>query len=274
MLKRLITASVAALLGTTLGLVAPQAAQASETTQYVTPGGHYVNGRYWKTDCSKYSSTVVRCRTEIFATKVSTVGGQYVAHNGWVFNNLTYLPSHRGAWKTNPLAKNGEWTAQDGRRWRTECDTAATGRNGCRSYALTSVVTHTNGRFVRSNTWQFNNIVQFATTSIPAVTSIPAAAPARSDMPVEQAPVAPRFALNLAREAQWTRIAQCESGNRWNINTGNGYYGGLQFNLQTWRSVNGQDFAAYPHQATRAEQITVANRLYAKRGFQPWSCKP
>ncbi|WP_304650912.1 resuscitation-promoting factor [Tessaracoccus sp. OS52] len=78
--------------------------------------------------------------------------------------------------------------------------------------------------------------------------------------------------LNLAREAMWTRIAQCESTNRWDINTGNGYYGGLQFNLQTWRSVNGQDFAAYPHQATRAEQITVANRLYEIRGTQPWAC--
>ena len=79
-------------------------------------------------------------------------------------------------------------------------------------------------------------------------------------------------AINLAREAMWVRIAECESGNRWDINTGNGYYGGLQFNLQTWRSVNGQDFAAYPHQASRAEQITVANRLYAIRGTSPWSC--
>lgn len=72
----------------------------------------------------------------------------------------------------------------------------------------------------------------------------------------------------------WDQIAECESNQRWNINTGNGYYGGLQFNLATWRSVNGTDFAAYPHQATREEQITVANRLYAKRGLQPWSCKP
>ncbi len=79
-------------------------------------------------------------------------------------------------------------------------------------------------------------------------------------------------ALNLDRAAMWDRIATCESTNNWSINTGNGYYGGLQFNLQTWRSVNGQDFAAYPHQASRAEQITVANRLYASRGTQPWSC--
>lgn len=79
--------------------------------------------------------------------------------------------------------------------------------------------------------------------------------------------------LNLARADMWERIAKCESTNRWNINTGNGYYGGLQFNLATWRSVGGTDFAAYPHQATRAEQITVANRLYAKRGLQPWGCR-
>ncbi len=79
--------------------------------------------------------------------------------------------------------------------------------------------------------------------------------------------------LNLARLAKWNKIAKCESGNRWHINTGNGYYGGLQFNLATWRSVKGQHFAKYPHKATKAEQITVANRLYAKRGFQPWSCR-
>ncbi|MEZ5091019.1 MAG: transglycosylase family protein [Micropruina sp.] len=66
---------------------------------------------------------------------------------------------------------------------------------------------------------------------------------------------------------------QCESTNRWHINTGNGYYGGLQFNLATWRSVKGQNFAKYPHKATKAEQITVANRLHKKRGFQPWGCR-
>jgi resuscitation-promoting factor RpfB len=79
--------------------------------------------------------------------------------------------------------------------------------------------------------------------------------------------------INLARLAKWNKIAKCESGGRWHINTGNGYYGGLQFNLATWRSVKGQHFAKYPHKATKSEQITVANRLYAKRGFKPWSCR-
>ena len=79
--------------------------------------------------------------------------------------------------------------------------------------------------------------------------------------------------LNLARLSKWNKIAKCESGSRWHINTGNGYFGGLQFNLGTWRSVKGQQFAKYPHKASKAEQITVANRLYAKRGFKPWSCR-
>ncbi len=68
----------------------------------------------------------------------------------------------------------------------------------------------------------------------------------------------------------WDRLAQCESGGNWSINTGNGYYGGLQFNLSTWQAYGGGEFAAYPHQATREEQIIVAERLHAVRGFQPW----
>ena len=68
----------------------------------------------------------------------------------------------------------------------------------------------------------------------------------------------------------WDKVAYCESTNNWSINTGNGYYGGLQFNLATWRSVGGRDFASHPHKASKAEQITVANRLYAKRGTRPW----
>jgi resuscitation-promoting factor RpfB len=78
--------------------------------------------------------------------------------------------------------------------------------------------------------------------------------------------------INLARAALWDRIARCESGGNWHINTGNGYYGGLQFNLAAWRTNGGRDFAAYPHQATREQQITVANRYYAKAGTRPWSC--
>jgi resuscitation-promoting factor RpfB len=78
--------------------------------------------------------------------------------------------------------------------------------------------------------------------------------------------------LNLARAAMWDSIARCESGGNWSINTGNGYYGGLQFLTSTWLSNGGGDFASRADLASRAEQITVANRLYAKVGSSPWGC--
>lgn len=65
----------------------------------------------------------------------------------------------------------------------------------------------------------------------------------------------------------WDQLAACESGGNWSINTGNGYYGGLQFNLGTWQANGG---TGYPHQASKAEQIRVAENLRAARGFSPW----
>ena len=79
-------------------------------------------------------------------------------------------------------------------------------------------------------------------------------------------------AINLARADMWDRIAQCESGGNWSINTGNGYYGGLQFATASWLSNGGDDFAPRADLATRAEQITVANRYYDKAGLSPWGC--
>ncbi len=78
--------------------------------------------------------------------------------------------------------------------------------------------------------------------------------------------------LDLSRAAMWDRIAQCESGGNWSINTGNGYYGGLQFDIGTWQGAGGGDFAPRADLASRGEQITVANRVYASRGLQPWGC--
>ena len=78
--------------------------------------------------------------------------------------------------------------------------------------------------------------------------------------------------INLANAAMWDRIAQCESGGNWHINTGNGYYGGLQFATAPWLANGGGDFASRADLASRAEQITVANRYYAKAGLGPWGC--
>ncbi|HET6650368.1 MAG TPA: transglycosylase family protein, partial [Candidatus Limnocylindria bacterium] len=68
----------------------------------------------------------------------------------------------------------------------------------------------------------------------------------------------------------WDQLAQCESGGNWAINTGNGYYGGLQFSYGTWLGYGGGEFAEYAHLATREQQIIVAERLHAARGFAPW----
>jgi uncharacterized protein YabE (DUF348 family) len=70
----------------------------------------------------------------------------------------------------------------------------------------------------------------------------------------------------------WDGIANCESTNNWSINTGNGYYGGLQFDISTWNSAGGAAYAARPDQASREEQIAVAENLYASRGTSPWAC--
>ncbi|MGL5853571.1 MAG: transglycosylase family protein, partial [Phycicoccus sp.] len=78
--------------------------------------------------------------------------------------------------------------------------------------------------------------------------------------------------LNLARADMWDRIAECESSGNWSINTGNGYYGGLQFATPSWLANGGDDFAPRADLATRAEQITVANRYYEKAGLSPWGC--
>ncbi|MBW8732022.1 MAG: transglycosylase family protein [Terrabacter sp.] len=78
--------------------------------------------------------------------------------------------------------------------------------------------------------------------------------------------------INLARAAMWDSIAQCESTGNWHINTGNGYYGGLQFLTSTWLAYGGGDFASRADLASREQQITVANRVYADNGTSQWSC--
>lgn len=133
---------------------------------YVTPGHHFVNGREWRTDCEPYSQTH-RCSTDIKATTVTFDGRNYTKKYDWVFNNLTYLPlMTREQWAGNPLGRNGTFTSA-GRPWRTECDTPATGRGGCRSYVMTYGMVHAeqnaNGtwRYYRDDAWVFNNMVRF-----------------------------------------------------------------------------------------------------------------
>jgi Transglycosylase-like domain len=106
-----------------------------------------------------------------------------------------------------------------------------------------------------------------ATASMEA-TLLPVATPAPTPPP-STAPTR-RPAATYSGDSVWDDLAKCESGGNWSINTGNGYYGGLQFSYSTWHGYGGGEFAEYPHEATREEQIIVAERLRAARGYQPW----
>ena len=68
----------------------------------------------------------------------------------------------------------------------------------------------------------------------------------------------------------WDRVAQCESGGRWNINTGNGYYGGLQFSASTWRAYGGGKYATHAHKASKAQQIEIAQKTLKGQGPGAW----
>jgi hypothetical protein len=68
----------------------------------------------------------------------------------------------------------------------------------------------------------------------------------------------------------WDSIAQCESGGNWSINTGNGYYGGVQFAPGTWLNMGGGDYAPYAHLASREQQIEIAEKVLAVSGWGAW----
>ena len=85
--------------------------------------------------------------------------------------------------------------------------------------------------------------------------------------------VATTTTADAASVRTWNRIAHCESGGRWHINTGNGYFGGLQISKATWNGYGGRKFARYPHGATKRQQIRVAERIRHGQGWGAWpSC--
>jgi hypothetical protein len=75
---------------------------------------------------------------------------------------------------------------------------------------------------------------------------------------------------SAATDSEWDRVAGCESGGNWAINTGNGYHGGLQFNQGTWAAHGGGQFAPSANMATRDQQIAVAERVLATQGRGAW----
>ena len=77
-------------------------------------------------------------------------------------------------------------------------------------------------------------------------------------------------AASAASSVNWDAIAQCESTGNWQINTGNGYYGGLQFSQSTWAAYGGTQYAARADLATRDQQIAIAEKVLAGQGIGAW----
>lgn len=77
-------------------------------------------------------------------------------------------------------------------------------------------------------------------------------------------------AASAAPDSDWDRLAQCESGGNWSINTGNGYQGGLQFSPSTWAAYGGTQYAPTANQATREQQIAIAEKTLAGQGWGAW----
>ena len=75
---------------------------------------------------------------------------------------------------------------------------------------------------------------------------------------------------SAAPVADWDKLAQCESGGNWAINTGNGYYGGIQFDGGTWKALGGGEFAPTADKATKAQQIFVAEKTLKAQGWGAW----
>ncbi|WP_284438253.1 resuscitation-promoting factor [Nocardioides marmotae] len=129
---------------------------------------------------------------------------------------------------------------------RTE--TVRAGREGARN--VTYRLTYRNGELVR----RVEKLAKVTRRPVDAIVKV------GTKEPEPEAPVAPNYASG---GTVWDALAKCESGGNWAINTGNGYYGGLQFSLATWRAYGGP---GYPHQQSRETQIAIAEKVRAATG--------
>ena len=102
---------------------------------------------------------------------------------------------------------------------------------------------------------------------VPTPRATQAAQPEEEEQEEEPAPE-PAPAPAVADGSVWDALAECESGGNWSINTGNGYYGGLQISKSTWDGYGGP--SGYPHQYSREQQIAVAERIQDGQGWDAW----
>jgi hypothetical protein len=105
-----------------------------------------------------------------------------------------------------------------------------------------------------------------------ALAAVPASAPAPGPVAAVSAPSGAAAApvVGTSGGVNWAAIAACESGGNWSTNTGNGFYGGLQFTQGTWVANGGGQYASSANLATPAQQMAVANRVLASQGIGAW----
>jgi uncharacterized protein YabE (DUF348 family) len=152
----------------------------------------------------------------------------------------------------------------DASMYQGETQVVTAGRSG--AVAVTYRVVYIDGKLA-GKTQVTRKVTAAPVTAVVKVgtKARPAPAPTPKPAPATSAP-APTSGGGL----NWDGVAACESGGNWSINTGNGYYGGLQFDLSTWVNNGGGAYAARPDLASKAQQIAVATALYQKAGSAPW----
>ena len=115
--------------------------------------------------------------------------------------------------------------------------------------------------------------VSVPAVSVPAVTEPAVSVPAVSEPTAAASGNTGASAPAVANASAFDALAGCESGGNWAINTGNGFYGGVQFDRGTWLSNGGGAYAPLPNQASREQQIAIASKVQAARVWSPWpSC--
>ena len=149
--------------------------------------------------------------------------------------------------------------------------TVTNGQNGAREEISRRTVTEATPTIIKVGTRQAAPVAVAPPAQQPAPAAA-AAAPQPEPAPAPAAAPAPAPSSG-STGVDWDRIARCESTNNWSINTGNGYYGGLQFDIGTWLANGGGQYAPRADLATREQQIAVAETTYASRGMSPWACK-
>jgi hypothetical protein len=142
--------------------------------------------------------------------------------------------------------------------YRGNSSVVTSGVEGARK--ITYSVVYVDGKWA-GRTVQSNTLVSEPRTEVERVGTKARPAPKPTPTPT---PAVSTGGLN------WDAVAACESGGDWSIDTGNGFYGGLQFTNSTWQAYGGGAYAPQANEASREAQIAIAEKVYAGQGAGAW----